>query len=187
MSRSRDGTWLTTRSPILSTPCVISSRPATMRNAVVLPQPDGPTRTMNSPSWISRSSPRTALVPSGYVFPTWSNVTAAKLPPPPALCSGKSLSQLCSLSKRRQRRIRRVDAFQRRCGHAGRPAAEPAAPRGERGDHDDGRDRDSDRPVLEADRRVARLRLPLAGCDLVRCGVRHGDQVDAVGIAIRVV
>ena len=37
-------------SPIASSPSVISSRPATIRSAVVLPQPDGPTNTMNSPS-----------------------------------------------------------------------------------------------------------------------------------------
>ena len=30
-----------------------SSSPASMRSAVLLPQPDGPTSTMNSPSWIS--------------------------------------------------------------------------------------------------------------------------------------
>ena len=36
-------------------PCEIASRPATMRSAVVLPHPDGPTRTMNSLSAMSRS------------------------------------------------------------------------------------------------------------------------------------
>jgi hypothetical protein len=33
------------------------SRPATMRSRVDLPQPDGPTMTMNSPSLISMSMP----------------------------------------------------------------------------------------------------------------------------------
>ena len=42
------------RPPIRISPSVISSSPATIRSAVVLPQPDGPTRTMNSPSAISR-------------------------------------------------------------------------------------------------------------------------------------
>src|SRR3954462_1617201 len=83
MSRSRDGTWLTTRSPMRSRPLEISSRPATIRSAVVLPQPDGPTRTMNSPSSIWRLSELTAVVPSGYVFVTPSNVTPA-IPSPPA-------------------------------------------------------------------------------------------------------
>jgi hypothetical protein len=35
-------------------PSVMSSNPATILRAVVLPQPDGPTNTMKSPSAISR-------------------------------------------------------------------------------------------------------------------------------------
>src|SRR5918999_3205836 len=77
MSRSREGTWLTTRSPILSRPSEMSSSPATIRSAVVFPQPDGPTSTMNSPSWASRSRSLTALVPSAKTFETSVNVTAA--------------------------------------------------------------------------------------------------------------
>ena len=65
MSRSFGGTSLTTRSPMLTSPWLITSRPATIRSAVVLPQPDGPTRTMNSLSAMSRSSACTAVVPSG--------------------------------------------------------------------------------------------------------------------------
>src|SRR5215468_6331939 len=42
-------------------PPVMSSRPAIIRSAVDFPQPDGPTRTMNSRSWISRSSPSMTL------------------------------------------------------------------------------------------------------------------------------
>jgi hypothetical protein len=48
------------RSPMRSSPSLISSRPAIIRSAVDLPQPDGPTSTMNSPSSISRSSESTA-------------------------------------------------------------------------------------------------------------------------------
>ena len=50
MSRSRAGTSFTTLSPILISPSVISSRPASIRSAVDLPHPEGPTRTMNSVS-----------------------------------------------------------------------------------------------------------------------------------------
>src|SRR5439155_306620 len=50
MSRSFGGTLLTIRSPSQTRPSVISSSPATMRRAEVLPQPDGPTRTTSSPS-----------------------------------------------------------------------------------------------------------------------------------------
>jgi hypothetical protein len=38
-------------------PAVISSRPASMRKSVDLPQPDGPTSTMNSPSAMSKPMP----------------------------------------------------------------------------------------------------------------------------------
>src|SRR6266508_1802177 len=50
MSRCFGGTAFTTRSPIRIVPRVMLSRPATIRRAVVFPHPDGPTRTMNSPS-----------------------------------------------------------------------------------------------------------------------------------------
>src|SRR3954468_14667243 len=76
-SRSFDWTSFTTRPPIVIVPSLISSRPATMRSAVVLPQPDGPTKTMNSFSLIARSSESTARVPSGYTFETPSNSIAA--------------------------------------------------------------------------------------------------------------
>ncbi len=64
MSRSFAGTWFTARSPIRTTPSEISSSPATMRSAVVLPQPEGPTSTMNSPSATSKVIRFTARVPS---------------------------------------------------------------------------------------------------------------------------
>src|SRR5207247_11272386 len=41
-------------------PEVGSSSPAIIRSSVVLPQPDGPRRTRNSPSWAARSTPSTA-------------------------------------------------------------------------------------------------------------------------------
>ena len=64
MSRSRGSMSLTGCPSTRMVPSVISSRPATMRSAVVLPQPDGPTSTMSSPSAMDRSSDRTAVVPS---------------------------------------------------------------------------------------------------------------------------
>src|ERR1700730_6055772 len=70
MSRSRGERSLTTRPPTSIVPSVMSSSPATMRSAVVLPHPDGPTRTMNSPSATSRSSSLTAWTPFGYRFVT---------------------------------------------------------------------------------------------------------------------
>src|SRR5918994_4756562 len=77
MFRSFEGTRLTTRSPILISPSVMSSRPARQRSAVVFPQPDGPTRTRNSPSAISRSRSSTAMTSSEKAFVTCSKDTVA--------------------------------------------------------------------------------------------------------------
>src|SRR4051812_39426314 len=62
-------------------PYVASSRPATMRSAVDLPEPDGPTSTMNSPSRTSRSRSRTPTVPSANALVTPSSVMLAIAPP----------------------------------------------------------------------------------------------------------
>src|ERR1700722_7988457 len=66
MSRSFGVLSLTTCPPIFSSPAVMSSRPAPIRSAVDLPQPDGPTRIMNSPSATSRFMSLTASKPSSY-------------------------------------------------------------------------------------------------------------------------
>src|SRR5882672_7518151 len=76
MSRSFGATLFTTRPPILTSPPEISSRPATMRSSVLLPQPEGPTRTQNSPSAIDTSTPRTTSVEPN-VLRTALRVTAA--------------------------------------------------------------------------------------------------------------
>src|ERR1700759_3422845 len=75
MSRSRAETSLTIRSPIWIVPAVGVSRPAIIRSAVVLPQPDEPTRIMNSPSAISRDRSSTATAPPGKRLVTESSVT----------------------------------------------------------------------------------------------------------------
>src|SRR5712691_201181 len=80
-SRRRAGRSLTTVPPIRISPALMSSRPAAIRSAVVLPQPDGPTKTMNSPSWTERERSSTARVPSAKTFSTRSNSTVAKRPP----------------------------------------------------------------------------------------------------------
>src|ERR671916_1614454 len=77
MSRSRGPSSLTRSPPMIRSPSEISSSPAIIRNAVDFPQPDGPTRIMNSPSPMSRSTCLTASVPSGYRFVTfWSWISA---------------------------------------------------------------------------------------------------------------
>src|SRR5262245_27667841 len=57
MSRSFDSSSLTTRPSITISPPVISSSPASMRSSVLLPQPDGPTSTTNSPAAMSKPIP----------------------------------------------------------------------------------------------------------------------------------
>jgi hypothetical protein len=65
MSRSLGDRSLTTRSPMYIFPDEIPSNPATIRNAVDFPHPDGPTRITNSSSAISRLRSKIAWVPSG--------------------------------------------------------------------------------------------------------------------------
>src|SRR3954452_8231854 len=77
MSRSRGGMSLTTRSPIRISPSVVSSSPATMRSAVDLPEPDGPTSTVKPPSGMSSVRSSTARVPSPKTLLTPSNAMPA--------------------------------------------------------------------------------------------------------------
>src|SRR4030081_1094313 len=79
MSRSAGGTSFTTRCPSVSVPEVIVSSPATMRKVVLLPQPEGPTSTTNSPASTRRSTPCTATTPLSYSLRTRSSCTGAAL------------------------------------------------------------------------------------------------------------
>src|SRR5579859_16783 len=82
MSRSFGWTSVTSRPAISIRPPSSGSRPASIRSAVVLPEPDGPTRTMNSPSWMLRSSASTAgLAPLAYTRLAWRKFTAAMTNP----------------------------------------------------------------------------------------------------------
>src|SRR2546425_929958 len=68
MSRSFGGRSLTPRSPIVISPAVISSSPATIRSVVDLPHPEGPTRTMNSLSRMWRFTSLTAGTSSYFLL-----------------------------------------------------------------------------------------------------------------------
>src|SRR3982751_2584240 len=57
MSRSFGGMSLARRPPISIVPELALSSPATMLSSVDLPQPEGPTSTVNSPLSMSRSIP----------------------------------------------------------------------------------------------------------------------------------
>src|SRR5215213_10018642 len=62
---------------MIMSPLVMSSRPTIIRSSVDLPQPDGPTRIMNSPSAMSRLTSFTAGKPSPYcltIFFIWMSV-----------------------------------------------------------------------------------------------------------------
>ena len=54
MSRSLAGVWVMSFPSSSRRPALMSSRPATMRSVVDLPQPEGPTSTISSPSFTSR-------------------------------------------------------------------------------------------------------------------------------------
>src|SRR3954447_18988746 len=70
MSRLRGAKSVTSRSPIAIVPSVTSSRPASIRRSVDLPQPEGPTSTRNSPSAISSEMSSTAVTaPNRFVTP----------------------------------------------------------------------------------------------------------------------
>src|SRR3954466_1826269 len=64
--RSRGARSLTFLPPMIMSPEVMSSRPTIIRRSVDFPQPDGPTRIMNSPSATSIDTSFTAGKPSPY-------------------------------------------------------------------------------------------------------------------------
>src|SRR5680860_415484 len=89
MSRSLGCRCVISRSPMWISPLVTSSRPASIRRLVDLPHPDGPTRTMNSPSSMSRFRSSTAgLEEPGYRRCAFLKLTEAMLtsPSPAGTC-----------------------------------------------------------------------------------------------------
>src|SRR5215471_5831594 len=77
MSRSGGGSSVTSRSPIEIVPAVTSSRPAIIRSSVDLPQPDGPTRTRNSPLAIVSETSSTATTSPEKILLTLSRTISA--------------------------------------------------------------------------------------------------------------
>src|SRR6185295_18428687 len=77
MSRSFGESPVTIWSPIAIAPDVGSSRPATIRRAVVFPHPEGPTRIRNSPSAAVIDRWLTATAPPGNSFVTSMIATSA--------------------------------------------------------------------------------------------------------------
>src|SRR5271165_276890 len=120
MSRSFDSTLLTTLPSMAIVPPEISSSPASMRSRVDLPHPDGPTSTMNSPSWISNPMPWMTLVLPN-VFSMFWKVTDAIAQPrqnrASALCrtSGEAADHValeCVIDRRRRQGIDEADGHE---------------------------------------------------------------------------
>src|SRR5580765_2920264 len=72
MSRWRGARCVTSRPPMEIVPPVVSSSPAISRRSVDLPQPEGPTSTMNSPSRTVSETSSIARTPPANSFVTWS-------------------------------------------------------------------------------------------------------------------
>src|SRR5689334_21686605 len=86
MPRSRGGRPLASSPPSSTAPLLGSSSPATIRSTVDLPQPDGPSSTMNSPSLTSRFTLSTATVPSGNTLVTSLSATVVTVTSPQHRC-----------------------------------------------------------------------------------------------------
>src|SRR6185437_3159492 len=78
--RARGGSSLTISPPIKRSPLVCCSSPQMMRRYVVLPQPDGPSSTMNSPFGTSKLMPLTAGTSPNFL--TMFLVDTAAIEPP---------------------------------------------------------------------------------------------------------
>src|SRR6185312_4676525 len=78
--RARGGMSLTILPPIRRSPLVCCSSPQMMRRNVVLPQPDGPSSTMNSPSGTVSEMPLTAGTSPNFL--TISLACTADIDPP---------------------------------------------------------------------------------------------------------
>src|SRR5450755_59658 len=94
MSRSFDSTSLTTLPSMAMVPASISSNPASMRNSVDLPHPDGPTSTMNSPSLMSKLMPWITLVGPKLFSMPWNDTDAMFSVPKSDVANGRWRSGL---------------------------------------------------------------------------------------------
>src|SRR5690606_27101732 len=86
--RSFGGRWLTTLSPMITSPLVAFSRPAIVRINVVLPDPEAPSSTRDSPSRTSRDTPSTARTEPKWVCRSRTVSFAISGAPPPRRAGG---------------------------------------------------------------------------------------------------
>src|SRR6185312_8777764 len=112
--RARGGSSLTTLPPIKRSPLVCCSSPQMIRRNVVLPQPEGPSSTMNSPSGTVSEMPLTAGTSPNFL--TISLVNTADIEPPNFSITGRRPRRsprrgapcrpICKLRHRRPRQRR---------------------------------------------------------------------------------
>src|SRR5258707_13708567 len=108
MSRSFDSTSLTTLPSMAMLPAVISSRPASIRSSVDLPQPEGPTRTTNSPSLMSKLTPCSTLVVPKDFSTFWNETVAIAIPLALHSAGGESTDHIaleCVIDRCRRQRV----------------------------------------------------------------------------------
>src|ERR1043166_2812746 len=102
--RARGGISLTRLPPITRSPLVCCSSPQMMRRNVVLPQPDGPSSTMNSPSGTVSEMPLTAGTSPNFL--TISLANTADIEPPRIQCdvcrarpAGGTVARFCPFGR----------------------------------------------------------------------------------------
>src|SRR5438105_10147523 len=155
ISRLLAGTLVTSSPPKTTRPPSVSSRPATSRSAVVLPQPEGPSRATSSPGARVRLSPSRAVTPAYRRFRSSSRTST------PARADGRLLAPELELTTS-SRLLRpchpfpwpadeRQDQQQDECEHQGRHRD------GDRGAGADVRIRPAADPVVRRDRKSTRL------------------------------
>src|SRR5450631_1608008 len=132
MSRSFGAMSLTTRPPISTIPALGRSSPATMLSSVDLPQPDGPTSTVNSPLSMSRLIPfNTSRL--AYRFDRPRMLNAAMMPPSFQGPCGEASQEISSAKQIHQQRRQRGDQHRRALLAIHRLAGDRRAQRDQRG------------------------------------------------------
>ena len=108
MSRREAGTDEMSLPSTRTVPTSAVSKPATMRSAVVLPQPDGPSSATSSPGAMSMDSPSSARVAPKERVRSWSRtLVPAPCPAWPVAAAAASLAVLVVISPPACRYVRR--------------------------------------------------------------------------------
>src|SRR5258705_6311835 len=116
MRRFCTGTPVASSSPKYTLPALGASKPAITRNSVVLPEPDGPSKAINSPSLMSRLTPRKApVLPKSFAISTTRICNRASSH---ARWAGQGLAVVHFKQRLREQRDERQKRQQRRHGES---------------------------------------------------------------------